>query len=465
MAPALRKKAISGRIEGNGALLVLGVLLVVVFFLGGGSRGDIASLIILRPVAVLCLAIGLTWMTPGVWRQFRLPLALMGALAGLNILQLVPLPPVVWMALPGRDIASEASRLVGAEDVWRPLALVPYRAWNSFYALLVPAAVLVLAAQLRNKQHHHLLRILIVLIALSGLLGFAQAASGYSPSLFLYRVTNLANPVGLFANKNHQAAALCILLPMLALIGSRTRASAMSVGRAAAFGAALVVITLILTTGSRAGVAFAFLALGGCWLVIAGRPRRLAGRVHKKSYAAPAALAAAAIFACGSLAFIFSRATALDRLASSDPVEEGRFEVWRVVADFLPVYQPFGAGFGSFVEVFQVHEPSALLATKYWNHAHNDWLEWLLDGGLPVAVLVGIALAALARAILGLRKELNSGGESAQLAVVGAAVLIILLLWSLVDYPLRTPILASLAAIASIWIVRAKDVALSENDR
>lgn len=466
MPEAWRKRPVSDRLKGNGALVLLSALLVMIFLMGGASRGDVLSLVFLRPAAVLCLAVGLYWMPADAWHRYRLPLTLMAALIALNLFHLLPLPPVIWTGLPGRDIARDASALVGAENIWRPLALVPYRAWNSFYSLLVPAAVLVLASQLSDDQHRRLMLVVVALIALSACLGFAQAASGYQRSLFLYRITNFENPVGLFANKNHQAAALCILLPMLALLGSRSRVSAFSVGRAAAAGAMLVILTLILTTGSRGGVVFAFLALLGCAAIVVARPKRVAPRVHRKSYAIPVALAGAAVFACASLAFIFSRASAIERLGSSDPVEESRLDVWRVVVDFLSTYQPFGAGFGSFVEVFQIHEPGDLLATKYWNHAHNDWLEWLLDGGIPLAIIIAVALAGLVRHTLGLRKLLNTGQGWVQRAIVGSVTLVILLLWSVVDYPLRTPILASLAAIAAIWLSRsAKNVAFTKNDR
>lgn len=453
MSRARRKQPILARFEGNGAFLTLAALLMLVFFTGGGSRGDILSLVVLRPVAILCLALGLIWMPSEQWRLFRVPLGLMGALIGLHVLHLIPLPPALWGSLPGREIAVSASALVDAENIWRPLALVPYRAWNALYALLVPAAALVLAAQLREDQHRAILYIVMALIALSALVGFLQVVSGYNPALFFYRVTNADSSVGLFANKNHQAAALCLLLPMLALIGSRAKGTARATGRIASVGAALVVLTLILATGSRAGVIFAALALAGSWFVVSGRPHQVLGRTHKQFPLGPVALAAAALIASVSLAVIFSRTSALDRLVASDSVEENRFEVWRVILGFFWQYQPFGAGFGSFVEVFQIHEPNGMLATRYWNHAHNDWLEWVLDGGVPVASLLAAALVALVRAVIRLRSQFPGGKLAVQLATVGAVALFTLFLWSLVDYPLRTPTLACLAAVAAVWVV------------
>src|SRR3546814_10933219 len=53
----------------------------------------------------------------------------------LVLLQLVPLPPAIWTALPGRDV------LLGAlpgEAVWRPGSIVPSATINAASSLIVP---------------------------------------------------------------------------------------------------------------------------------------------------------------------------------------------------------------------------------------------------------------------------------------------------------------------------------------
>jgi hypothetical protein len=75
-----------------------------------------------------------------------------------------------------------------------------------------------------------------------------------------------------------------------------------------------------------------------------------------------------------------------------------------------------------------------------------------MEGGVPALALLALAIFAWLRLARGLRRELPSGRFETQLGVVGATVIFVLGLWSLVDYPLRVPFLASLAAVAAVWM-------------
>jgi hypothetical protein len=51
--------------------------------------------------------------------------ALTAALVLIPVLQLAPLPPALWQALPGRLQEMRSLDLIGEENSWRPLSLVP----------------------------------------------------------------------------------------------------------------------------------------------------------------------------------------------------------------------------------------------------------------------------------------------------------------------------------------------------
>ena len=53
----------------------------------------------------------------------RVPLILLGALAALMAIQLIPLPPGIWTALPGRERYLEAAAAIGIPQPWRPISL------------------------------------------------------------------------------------------------------------------------------------------------------------------------------------------------------------------------------------------------------------------------------------------------------------------------------------------------------
>lgn len=446
------KPATIARWRANLPFATLALLLVAVFLLGGGSRGDIVSLIVLRPLAVVCLALGLLTVTRAHLSESRFVCGMIAAIVALIGLHLVPLPPAIWSALPGRDLAVQASALVGLEDAWRPLTLSPHRGWNAFYAMAVPAAVVVLAIQLEAREHRRVLYLVIALACVSALLAVAQAASGMDPTFFPYRITNAGFPVGLFANRNHQAAMLCSALPLLALLASGARGPSRAVLHSAAGIIAVAFVLLVLASGSRAGLGGLGLAglASAAFLRSHEAPvRRRGARSKRPIYIAGfLAVVALAVF----LAIVFSRADAFGRVAASDVAEEYRFVVWSAVVGFIGQYMPFGSGVGSFVELFQIYEPREMLGFSYWNHVHNDWLEWALELGLPAFALLAIASIALVHRTRAIWVRLPLKKSAHQLAWGGVAILFILGLWSLVDYPLRVPSLAALAALGAVWM-------------
>jgi O-antigen ligase len=110
-----------------------------------------------------------------------------------------------------------------------------------------------------------------------------------------------------------------------------------------------------------------------------------------------------------------------------------------------------GSGFGSFDPVFRVYEPDGLLSPNYLNHAHNDLLELAMVGGLPAMVLLVWFLVWLGtRGIAALRR--SDGRTNTRMARLGLLMLVMMLLSSLVDYPLRTPLVAAICAVACGWL-------------
>lgn len=435
---------------------MLSVLLVAVFVLGGSSKDYVPGLIVLRPLAVITLAVGLYSLNRADWDRFRFPLGFMAATLGLIMLHLVPLPPFVWTAFPGRDLAVAAAEAAGIDQPWRPISLVPYRGWNAFYAMLVPAAVMVCAVQLDREQHRALVFLVLMGALASAFWAAVQSVSGYSPATFFYGLPRVEVPNGLFANRNHLAALLVSSVPLFALIGSRARGPRAALVILACAALAAFAVMIVLTTGSRAGMALCVLSLAASVLVWRARPLATSPdrRSGNKQPWVPFAFGAFGIAMLAVFAVLLSQTTGFERLlsAGSGEVEEYRFTVWRTIVEFAPSYFPLGSGIGSFVEVFKVHEPGEMLAQSYWNHAHNDWLEWAMEGGIAALALMALAVGGWATKAFGLLQNRHRGRIEFQLALAGAIILFVLGAWSLVDYPLRTPALASLAGLCAVWL-------------
>lgn len=121
-------------------------------------------------------------------------------------------------------------------------------------------------------------------------------------------------------------------------------------------------------------------------------------------------------------------------------------------------YAPFGGGFGSFEAAYKIAEPVNLLSLQYLNHAHNDYLELLIDGGFPaLALLAGWGLIVWRAAQRGWRHDQSAPTDRIGI-LVSVMMLAIFAAASLVDYPLRTPAMAAMATLATVLIYRRPDV-------
>lgn len=423
-------------------LALLTVFLVILFLTGGSSRADVSKLIVLRPLAVLVAGYGLTTIRREHFTAFWPIWVIFGAVVLLTVLHLVPLPPAVWQSLPGRGIIVDINALAGMERAWRPLSMYPEGTWNALYALVVPFSVLLLATQLVEEDRIRLLLVLIILCMLSGLLGVVQSA-GANISFYLIS----SETAGLFANRNHQAAMLACLFPMLAAFAAGAdRFSKDPRAPRLLSGAAIVALApLIVVTGSRMGLivgVIAFLSL--VFMRFGGEQRRKGLTIGGLMQ-----LAAAAIMVVGMVfgTVFLARDKALDRIGGGLG-EEPRLPVWQSIWDFLPNYMPWGSGIGSFAPVYQIHEDQRLLSPLYFNQAHNDWLDLVLTAGLPGVLLAIVAVAMFG---WGVRKALHARGLAGQFRRAGLIMIVVLAFASASDYPLRTPILSALLAIAAIW--------------
>lgn len=434
------------------AFWALIVLVAAAFLFGGSARDDVIGLAVLRPIAAGCLGIGLFLATGETMRHYRWPLIGMAALALLTLAHLIPLPPSIWTALPGRELAVEAARAGGIEQPWRPIALVPWRGWNALFALMIPAAAMLLAIRCDRQQQHRVMIAVLILILVSVAVGAVQVAGGFNKLLYVYRISSLDVPTGLFANRNHFAVVLCSALPLLVLAAApegATRPGSLRLWLAGVVGA--VGLLLLLLSGSRSGLLLAVVAIASVPLIYRWDGGHQPASLRKRRLLM-FGIAAMALMLIVAFAIYFARAEALDRLVATDESEELRFNAWGPIFEMVRQYFPVGSGVGSFVDVFYAGEPRELLKPSYLNHAHNDWLEWLLETGLPGVLLALAALIGWAVRSLRLLRMPRGNGGGVGLALAGAVIILLLGLASIVDYPVRVPAVACLLALAAVWM-------------
>lgn len=455
-------------------MVLLLLLLAALWLAGGASRPNVAGQVISRAASTVVLVVAILFgQRPALLAQ-RAPLLLLAGAMALPLLQLVPLPPAWWQALPGREVLARAASLAGEAQPWRPLSMVPDATANAAASLLVPAAVLLCLAGLRTGERLWLPTAMLVLIAASMLVGLVQ----FSGSRFSQPLINYTYDVsGTFANRNHFAVWLalgCLVAPVWALAGNRRPAWRLPV----ASGLLLLFVLTILSSGSRAGMAGAALALVlGPLIVREDLKRMLRGRPR---WVLPAIMGGLlmliALFVL--LSILLGRAVSVDRLIGEEVGRDMRSRGLPTVLAMISNYFPVGTGLGSFNPLFRLHEPFALLKLTYFNQAHNDYLGIALDAGLPGLLLMAVGLAWWAYASIAVwrgagmgiregrpvdlrqRQLRSAAGGSSENGVdattaagrLGSAILLLLFLASVVDYPLRTPLMMAVAMVAACWL-------------
>lgn len=434
---------------------VVAAFLLLVTFTGGSSRIDVPGLLVLRPVAILMCAlafltlrrdhlVGRTWLFGGF-----------AVMAILIVLHLIPLPPGVWKMLPGRHEIGQSDALSGLAGQWRPLTLTPINALHSLVSLAVPLAVLLLASQLDRADLFRLLPLVIVIGAVSGLFGLLQAIGSQSRLLDPYGTAADGGAGGLFANRNHAALLLAILFPMLAAWVRAGNGDSARYGLRVwgALAMAAVLCPLVLVTGSRSGLLLSLVGLTGAATIIAFGG--IAGSIPRARRRA-LLIAAGTIFGLLVLGFVtiyFARAEAVMRLFASSTIHDPRLDNWAVSRILLMKYLPFGSGSGSFVEVYQIIEPGAQISPTYRNHAHNDILEIGITFGAVGLGLVLAGVVAYLRRTVPLWIGTRLHDRATTVARMASIALAMMVMASLTDYPLRTPIMMSVFALCCLWLV------------
>jgi O-antigen ligase len=457
MLPALKRS--DARSRWNFFLLML--FLAIVLLLGGASRSDVLTQPLVRLAAIALIAVSVVQMRANEWRQIRTPAIFLLAIAGIIAIQLVPLPPSLWAQLPGRALYAEALQSAGTEPVWRPLSLVPDLTLNALLSILPPLAV-VLALGIIDRSLHRLLAPAIIIgLIISCSVGVLQIAGD---GFYFYNITNGGSAVGVFANRNHQALFISAAFPVLAawaeLPHEDPSYQRLRTWLARCISAALFPILLI--TGSRAGLALGIL---GAILAIAMVEIRRGS--HKRSTpllsllllrAVPLALG---MFAVGITIFL-AKGEALHRLMGAEQADT-RIVLLPVFAKMAGSYFPWGSGYGSFDSVFRAYEPDWFLSPNYLNQAHNDLAQILIEGGIFPMILLAAFLAwfLVQSWKLWTRRTLR---PEQLLGRAGSAAAILILLASLVDYPLRTPLIAVLMAAMCMWMLSADNVAPERQD-
>jgi O-antigen ligase len=136
-----------------------------------------------------------------------------------------------------------------------------------------------------------------------------------------------------------------------------------------------------------------------------------------------------------------------------DPFDDLRWTFASRTLAAARTYAGVGSGLGTFTEAYyRLGE----LTADHWvlaNHAHNDYLELWLEGGVVAIVLLLWVLVVLGRQWIRVARRTEPAAEGGSrraprgMEIGCGLALLLIALHSLVDYPIRTPAIACLAGV------------------
>ena len=121
-----------------------------------------------------------------------------------------------------------------------------------------------------------------------------------------------------------------------------------------------------------------------------------------------------------------------------------RGEIWSRTSEAIRDFGLAGSGVGTFTAIYPHYENPATIDRTYVNHAHNDYLELALEGGMPAILLMIAFLSWWSLRAFAIWRSPNAAELGRAACIASAAIL----LHSLVDYPLRTAAIATIFAMA-----------------
>ena len=208
----------------------------------------------------------------------------------------------------------------------------------------------------------------------------------WNPSRILWVGHDLSGPFGPYVDRDHYAGLMEMVIPVSACtVLSRSKRDPL---KSLLWFAVGVQVVSVLLTGSR-GALVSVLAEAAIMGWILARRDSLPRRKMRVAITGLALAAVAALFFWLVPGYVLARFGAVHGYVSEAQV--GRVAIWKSSLKIVRAHPIAGTGMGSFATIYPLYqtEPSNLVT----EHAHNDYVEALVETGVIGGILILGALA------------------------------------------------------------------------
>lgn len=360
-------------------------------------------------------------------------------LLALPAIQLIPIPFSLWHQI--NTFKFYGDTLLGMVsdpgDHFFSLTLIPFSTVNSLITLLGPMSIFAYVIAQPSERLASVVKFLVGIALTEALLGLAQFGTGPMSIMRFGPAIGSVSAAGTYANRDHFAGlmemALCINLALIFGVMNRSISSWKKVVESSsapaflAYVSTFIVIALgLIFSQSRAGIALGILSTIAFTAIFSYRLRQSSQMSLIKFIFLIVLLSALSV----GIVPILERFT-------QDPMSDLRYPMYVKSIEVIQHFFPWGSGVGTFSEVFERFKDVTLNGV-FINHAHNDYLEWFIEGGLYAMALIALFIVLVCmqwRRILSIQSL-----RTYHFIKVGAGIgMCAMMLHSLVDFNLHIP--------------------------
>ncbi|RLE04103.1 MAG: hypothetical protein DRJ11_02100 [Candidatus Aminicenantes bacterium] len=451
-------------------------LFILIFFpaliLGGVDNWVILiiELSVLTMGAIYLFSSARPALFPPVEKVSRVLSKVILALSIFCLFQVIPLPAVIIKIIsPHSYTFRSLFSLATTPTRWLTISVVPYLTIKESLEILSYAFLVVLI--LRTINSYQVIKkfffALAILGAFEALYGLIELVNPHPRLLFFTKDINLAVATGTYVNQNHFSGLLEMTLPITVGLFLARLEGLFTPGltwkeRLLFFSEKRMTVNVVLGifivlqvlgvwfSQSRSGVVVIFLEfiffLG--MIALFAKTERLRSRQTLRVLQI--------IFVVVLIVVIYTGAlSTIDRFTTEKLHQEGRFQYWTTLTQMVRDFPLWGSGLGTFAAVYPAYESGKTYGLLL--HAHNDYLEFLLEIGLlGMILLLGGIIYVLIKTYLSWAKRRNF--KIKILTLAGMTSVLGMAIHSLTDFNLHIPantlvfsIIISLTLILSYW--------------
>ncbi|MDA8088291.1 MAG: O-antigen ligase family protein [Nitrospiraceae bacterium] len=361
------------------------------------------------------------WLKAGMHREVFYAAA---ALTAYPLFQILPLPAFVLSVLQPRTVYLSVLD-PSVAPAFHGITLYAFPTETALARLIIYLMIFFMAALLPEQGG----AVYAVLKALSGfgfilaLFGIIQHVAGNGKLYWLRPLSHGGNPFGPFVDRDHFAGYINMLIPLSLAVSLASR----KIEKKMLFAFFSLIMTFsVFLTLSRGGVMAFISGLAVFSILVVPRSKRNGSKWQSVILIT---------FAMSLASFVlYAGVSPLVERFSADGISDGqRILAWKGTLAAFRDFPIFGTGLGTFRYVFTFYQPPGL--HHYWSHAHNDYLELLLEEGAAGFLTGAVFIFTVLRQVFKRAWE----GKQAYLQAGFASSLVTIGVHSLVDFNLHIP--------------------------